>query len=103
MATAKKKVVKKDPHAIPDYSVSEVHERKIVATLYRGRAKKQIWVRYYKHLKSAAPRAIAIAIERNARPGDVIQFTHILTGFVYGEAKIKVDRYEIIKSKGVDW
>lgn len=57
--------------------------RKIVATMFRGKQKEKVWVRYYNWMDTAVPRAIQLAM-RTGETGDIIEFASVELGFQVG-------------------
>ena len=57
--------------------------RKVVATLVRGRAKEVVWRRFYSYMDTAMPRAVQMALH-DSEPGDVVVFASIEYGFQLG-------------------
>jgi hypothetical protein len=57
--------------------------RRIIATLYRGKKQQKIWVRYYNWMDTAMPRAVQLALCYGV-PGDVVEFASVELGFQIG-------------------
>lgn len=62
-------------------------QRKIVATLYRGKQQQIVWVRYYNWMDTAMPRAVQLALCYGS-PGDTVEFASTELGFQIGTLKI---------------
>ena len=57
--------------------------RPISATLYRGKKKEKVWVRYYSWMDTAMPRAVQLALQ-TGHEGDVVEFASTELGFQIG-------------------
>lgn len=64
--------------------------RQICATLYRGRDKEKVWVRYYNWMDTAMPRALALALH-TGQDGDVVEFHSTELGFQIGVLKVQAN------------
>lgn len=62
-------------------------QRRIVATLLRGKKQEVIWVRYYNWMDTAMPRAVQLALCYGA-PGDVVEFASTELGLQIGILRI---------------
>lgn len=62
-------------------------QRRIVATLLRGKKQEVIWVRYYNWMDTAMPRAVQLALCYGA-PGDIVEFASTELGFQIGTLRI---------------
>ena len=57
--------------------------RKIMASLFRGKKKEKVWTRYYAWMDTAMPRAVALALQ-TGEVGDVVEFSSVELGFQIG-------------------
>lgn len=58
-------------------------QRRISATLYRGKKQEKVWVRYYNWMDTAMPRAVALTLH-TGEEGDVVEFASTELGFQIG-------------------
>jgi len=78
-------------------------QRRICATLYRGKKQDKIWVRYYNWMDTAMPRAMQLAL-CYGQPGDVVEFHSTELGFQIGTMKVlpknhvEMDYSSLVKS-----
>lgn len=63
-------------------------QRRIVATLLRGKKQEVVWVRYYNWMDTAMPRALQLALCYGS-PGDVVEFASTELGFQIGILRIQ--------------
>ncbi len=61
--------------------------RKIMASLFRGKKKEKVWTRYYSWMDTAMPRAIQLAL-RTGEVGDVVEFSSVELGFQIGTLEV---------------
>lgn len=62
-------------------------QRRIIATLLRGKKQEKVWVRYYNWMDTAMPRALQLAL-CYGNPGDVVEFASTELGFQIGTLTI---------------
>lgn len=65
-------------------------ERLLVATLYRGKKKEQVWARHYIRVETAIP-TLTLHLMRIGQPGDVMEVAHKITGLQIGTIKLHVN------------
>lgn len=61
--------------------------RKIMASLFRGKKKEKVWTRYYNWMDTAMPRAVALALQ-TGEVGDVVEFSSVELGFQIGTLEV---------------
>jgi len=72
-----------------------VTRRRVVATMYRGKSKEVIMVRYYNYFDTAMPRMLQLAITQ-CNEGDFIEFASTEIGHQLGILRIlKGGRFEM--------
>lgn len=73
-------------------------QRRIIATLLRGKKQEKVWVRYYNWMDTAMPRAVQLAL-CYGNPGDVVEFASTELGFQIGTLTIlPKQRVELVYS-----
>lgn len=68
--------------------------RAISATLYRGKKKEKVWVRYYSWMDTAMPRAVQLALQ-TGQDGDVVEFASQELGFQIGVLHVGKNRVQL--------
>jgi hypothetical protein len=69
--------------------------RRVVATMYRGKSKDVIMVRYYSYFDTAMPRILQLALSY-CNEGDFVQFTSAEFGFELGTLHVrKGNRFDV--------
>lgn len=76
--------------------------RAIAATLYRGKKKEKVWVRYYSWMDTAMPRAVQLTLQ-TGQEGDVVEFHSQELGFQIGvlhvraKNRVELEYSELVK------